>query len=641
MRMLRLVAATTILGALAAPVVSSPAGAAARTGLSSISHIVVIYEENHSFDNLYGLWGAVNGQPVQGLANAPSASTAQVAQDGTPLLCLFQNDVNLRSPAPLPTTCTDPTHPAKQGSPPAPATVQSHFTNGPFRIDDYIAPTDTTCPVPGVFAANGVLRGAGLPGGCTEDLVHRFYQEQYQINGGRQDRYVQASDAVGLSMGYYDTTALPIYKYLAGQGAPRYVVADQFFQGGFGGSFLNHQLLVAAQAPLWEGGADRTGTTSACGTETVAGTSCDLHSVVDANGFPNSYPYYTPPAGVVKDQALTEAASPSGGCAPTYAGAIPAPANTLCGDYAINTIQPFTQPYAPGTALSRRLPLLHSDNIGDEMTATGVTWKWYSGGWDNASGNSAGPGWTKGSGPTCAAPTPATAVFPYCPDPLFQFHHQPFGYYANYAAGTPGRAAHLADEAAFLADTAAGHLPAVSFVKPIGEENEHPGYTGEHPGSSHLVDLIKSIESGPEASDTMIVVTYDEFGGAWDHVPPPGTPANPGAHDAFGPGTRVPSLIISKSLPLSGVDHTPHDTISILSTIEHRFGVAPVRQTSGGPGRDTAEYDLSSAWTVAQSNALCPVLERLLRTTFNPIVRQPLEALAAAYGCTPVGYPPH
>src|SRR6478736_5559224 len=57
-------------------------------------HLVVIYEENHSFDNLYGGWGPVNGQHVEGLAAADPAHTTQVAQDGTPYTCLPQNDVN-------------------------------------------------------------------------------------------------------------------------------------------------------------------------------------------------------------------------------------------------------------------------------------------------------------------------------------------------------------------------------------------------------------------------------------------------------------------------------------------------------------------------------------------------------------------
>ena len=110
-------------------------------------------------------------------------------------------------------------------------------------------PTDTTCPTPGVSAPNGVPKGTGQPGGCTRDLVHRFYQEQYQLNGGRQNRYVTGSDAIGLTMGTYDTRALPIYAYLHRRGHQDYAISDRFFQAAFGGSFLNHQWLVAAATP--------------------------------------------------------------------------------------------------------------------------------------------------------------------------------------------------------------------------------------------------------------------------------------------------------------------------------------------------------------------------------------------------------
>src|SRR5580765_2252796 len=168
--------------------------------LDKIKHIVVIYEENHSFDNLYGGW-----EGVDGIANADPAHTTQVSQSGVPFSCLLQNDVNLTSP-PLASSCVDQT----TGTP-----FSSAFVNAPFLIDSIIAPTDTTCPNPnGAFAAHGFLKGTGLPGGCTEDIVHRYYQEQYQIDGGRQDRYVAGSDAAGLVMGRYDTRSLPIYQYL-------------------------------------------------------------------------------------------------------------------------------------------------------------------------------------------------------------------------------------------------------------------------------------------------------------------------------------------------------------------------------------------------------------------------------------------
>lgn len=532
------VAALTAVGPLTAASSATPDrhGHGGPSMLGHYKHIVVIYEENHSFDNLYGSWGSVNRQQVDGLASAEQVRTTQVAQNGDAYGCLLQNDVNLTSPSPLPTTCVDTAH----GVP------ASHFTNDPFTIDNYIAPADKTCPPPGVYAPNGVLKGSpgALPGGCTRDLVHRFYQEQYQINGGRQNRYVTGSDAAGLTMGQYNTKNLPIYDYLHGRHAPNYVIADHFFQSAFGGSFLNHQWLVAARAPV----------DTAAG---PGGADAGLHSVVDANGFPNSsYPLYHPTT-TVKDAQLTQACGPD---------ADPAVA---CGDYAVNTMQPSNAPFGNGP----KLPLIDDTkypNIGDELSAKNVPWNWYSGGWnDAASGH---------------------------PGPLFQFHHQPLNYYANFAPGRPGRS-HLKDETDFLASAKHGTLPTVSFVKPYGAENEHPGYASEPNGSDHLVNLLHTILSGPQAKDTLVVVTYDEFGGQWDHVAPPG-PGSPttGVHDQMGPGTRIPALIVSKSLKRSGVDHTVYDTTSILATIERGLGLAPLSS------RDAAVADLRNAVRVGRGD---------------------------------------
>src|SRR5207248_9569497 len=230
--------ARAALLALAGGVVAFAAagGAVAARGddqLQKINQIVVIYEENHSFDNLYGGWEGVNGR-----ANADAAHTTQVIQSDAvapPVYtCLMQNDVNLVSaPGPVYTDTSTGT------------TFTSHFTNQPFSIEASIPASAHTCPVPGAsFSANGYLDNpSNLPGGCTRDIVHRFYQEQYQLNHGRQNLYVTGSDAVGLAMGYYNTSALPIYTYLHSDGHPHYAIADDFFQSAFGGSFLNHQWL--------------------------------------------------------------------------------------------------------------------------------------------------------------------------------------------------------------------------------------------------------------------------------------------------------------------------------------------------------------------------------------------------------------
>jgi acid phosphatase len=554
---------------LTAAVAPAAADADGPGSLGSIKNIVVIYEENHSFDNLFGGWEGVNGIDQA----AASGHVTQNAADGSPLPCLPQNDVNLSSPTPLPATC----HGTAGG-----VTVDSAFGNQPFVIDKYIKPDDKTCPAPGVFAAHGVLKDSpgALPGGCTEDLVHRFYQEKYQIDGGRMDRYVTGSDALGLTMGGYDTRSLPIYRYLHDQGAPNYAIADNFFQGASGGSFLNHQWLIAAAAPVFAGAV-------------ADGSAGDLHSVVGADGNPANYPLH--PATGLKDTQLTQAANPDGSCK-VPAGAPTPPPGTVCGDYAVNTIQPAYQPYAPGTAVAKQLPPLTNPTIGDRLSGKGVDWAWYSGGWDNAAGNVGGAGWTNGSTPgSCTDPeTNGSASYPYCAGKLFQFHHQPFNYFQAYAPGTAARAAHLKDEADFLAAAKAGTLKPVSFVKPQGAENEHPGYASEHNGSSHLVDLIKAIRSGPQGRDTAIVVTYDEFGGQWDHVSPP---TGSGVSDGFGPGTRIPALIISpKQMQRFAVDHTSYDSTSVMTTIEHKYGLAPV-----GP-RDAAVADLSRSLTPSKDH---------------------------------------
>src|SRR5437867_2734129 len=428
--------ALTLASGLATILAMGPGLATAQaepTGLGAINHIVVIYEENHSFDNLYGGWEGVNG-----LANANAANTTQIRQAGTPFLCLQQNDVNLTSP-PQQADCVGEAY-------------SSHFTNQPFEIGAYIPSDARTCPQPGVFAPNGLTPSpSNLPGGCTRDLVHRFYQEQYQLNNGQQNRYTTGSDAVGLTQGYYDARALPIYQYLHQDEHPKYAIADNVFQSAFGGSFLNHQWLIAAATPTWPG------------------MPAGQHAVVDSNGMPNNYMLYKA-TGTVSDPAGTRAC-------PT--GTDPNP-GLACGDYAVNTIQPT---YQPTSSNPIKLPPQTATTIGDELIGSGVDWAWYAGGWDNADGRTSSPYYTNGIGPTCSDPNSISgAPYPNCPDKLFQFHHQPFNYFANYAPGTQARTDHLRDEKEFqhLASSSTAtqcNLKPVSIVKPIGAENEHPGYT--------------------------------------------------------------------------------------------------------------------------------------------------------------------
>jgi phospholipase C len=555
---------------LAAPAATAASGGGGNSGgnggadhqLSKIDHVVVIYEENHSFDNLYGGWEGVRGR-----ASADAAHTTQVDQNGVAYDCLKQLDVNL---AALPATCSD-----AHG-------FSSAFPNTWFTIDDYISPTATTCPPPlqAFSFPNGVPEGQGLPGGCTRDLVHAFYQNQYQLNDGASNRYMVGSDAAGLTMGVYDTRALPVYKYLHGANRPHYAIADDFFQSAFGASFLNHQWLIAAATPV------------------DPGAPANLHSLVDANGFPRAtYPLYNPlPGATYRDGPLTVACD-----SPVKPGG-------ACGDYAVNTMQPAFQP--SGTFGAKLVPQTNP-TIGDRLNAAGVDWAWYSGGWSNADGDVGAPGWTNGDAPAatatgCLDPNvdPTVAHWPECPNNVFQYHHQPFNYYKafdpNTPAGAANRKAHLRDEQEFIGLTRASNcrLKPVSFVKPFGLENSHPGYSSEFGSDTHLVSLLQDIEASGCAKDTMVIVTYDEFGGQWDHVAPPGQGGTPGPHDQWGPGTRIPALIVSPYLRGNEViDHTQYDTTSILKTIEQRFGLQPLSS------RDAAVNSLANVFEAKQHQA--------------------------------------
>ncbi|WP_155492182.1 alkaline phosphatase family protein, partial [Pseudomonas syringae group genomosp. 3] len=159
--------------------------------------------------------------------------------------------------------------------------------------------------------------------------------------------------------------------------------------------------------------------------------------------------------------------------------------------------------------------------------------------------------------------------------PNFQYHHQPFNYFKQQGPQNPTerkkrlRDGGLGDESStnrFLADAEAGKLPAVTFYKPQGNLNMHAGYADVASGDRHIDRVIKVLRNSPQWDNMVIVVTADENGGWWDHVAPP-------KGDRFGPGTRVPALVISPFARKSKVDHTVYDTASILRLITRVHGL--------------------------------------------------------------------
>src|SRR3954464_10383932 len=182
--------------------VGVPALAADAATISKINHIVVIYAENRSFDNLYGLFPGANG-----LQNAAADAARQIDRDGAVLRELPPIWEGLTAPG---------------VKPPIGEAQTAHLPNAPFAIDD-----------PKRFNLSLAV--------ATHDLVHRFYQNQMQINGGKNDRFVAYGDSGALVMGHYDGSMLALWNV-----AKTYVLADNFFMGTFGGSFMNHIYLACA-----------------------------------------------------------------------------------------------------------------------------------------------------------------------------------------------------------------------------------------------------------------------------------------------------------------------------------------------------------------------------------------------------------
>jgi len=376
--------------------------------------------------------------------------------------------------------------------------------NGPFKLVD--------------------AEGKPLPEAViTRDLWHLFYHNQMQINGGKNDGFAAWGNTGGMVMGYYGETSknLGLWKI-----AEQYTLCDNFFMAAFGGSYLNHQFLISGRTPEYFNAKD-----------TAAKKKI---AVLDdgPTGFRLSVAKDSPASAMDGQPHFVNngAISPDG--------------------YAVNTMAPpyqpsYIRPAFDGDPLladpndAATLPPQTYNTIGDLLSAKKVSWAWYGGAWQAALD-------ARGGGEK----------------PNFQFHHQPFNYFKQFAPGTAARAEHLRDGGLgdspisnkFIADAVAGKLPAVTFYKPQGNLNLHAGYSDIESGDAHIANVIEHLKKSPQWKDMVVVITFDENGGWWDHVAPP-------KGDRWGPGSRIPAIVISPYAKKGQVDHTFYDTTSIMRFI--------------------------------------------------------------------------
>jgi phospholipase C len=232
---------------------------------------------------------------------------------------------------------------------------------------------------------------------------------------------------------------------------------------------------------------------------------------------------------------------------------------------------------------------LTGTTIGDLLTAAKVPWTFYAGGYDAMRAADGG-----------CPPKPADCPFPFAFDPCgFEPSDVPFEFYAS-TRDNPATMKDYADLEQALAGPSGGALPAVSFVKAIEYKSEHPGQSvQESPGVAFIADLAQRVAASRYAADTLLLVTYDEGGGYYDHVAPP--PASPVDHKPY--GTRVPLLALGPLVHAGAVSHVTMEHSSVVRFIEWNFLGAKTGQLGG---RDAVVANLGSLLDPAKTGAQVP-----------------------------------
>ncbi|WP_299011719.1 acid phosphatase [uncultured Shewanella sp.] len=464
----------------------------------NVKNVVVIYAENRSFNNLFSDFPGLE-KPLSSLKPEEYQQKDRNGNILDTLPEIWGGCVQLG-----PQNINGVDYPTE-------VQYQTHLPNAPFALKG--------------------PHGEELPFGLiTRDLWHVFYQNQMQINGGKNDHFVAWADSGALTMGHYTQSR---YSLRLWNVAKEFVLCDNFFQGAFGGSFLNHQYLISATVPFYPNVYRSPAKTQIATLQT--------HNPLDTR----LKPLDSSPSSAMDGppQFGPSALTPDG--------------------YAVNTMAPPYWPswsrdperpdYADWDQPNTLVPQTH-EHIGDKLSKKNIDWAWYAGAWSA----------------TIHEYQNSTGI-PKIPN--FQYHHQPFNYFKAQGPEHPIerikrlRDAGLGNDSStnkFFQDIEAGKLPPVTFYKPQGNLNMHAGYAEIESGDRHIDRTLKVLQESPQWNNMVVIVTTDENGGWWDHVAPP-------KGDRWGPGSRIPALVVSPFSRHGGVDHTQYDTASILRLITRVF----------------------------------------------------------------------
>jgi phospholipase C len=482
--------ALAVNSSIAAPA-TNPKSVGKSTTATPIEHLVVIFQENVSFDHYFATYPhAANPHGEPGFHAAPGTPTVNGLSGS-----LLSDNPNRRN--------------AKNGV----------GAVNPFRLDRSQA--------------------------ATADQDHDYGPEQAAFHAGLMDLFPMSVGnggkadgapaspltTTGLVMGYYDgNTVTALWNY-----AQRFAMSDNSYGTTFGPSTVGALNLASGQT----------------------------NGIVDSAKLEEDY---------VADDG-------NGG-------------KTL-----INDPDPLHDACSKGAQVA-----MGGRNIGDLLNAAGITWGWFQGGFDLGVKN--------GNGTTgCSRKSPSLVTGKTKSD--YIPHHEPFQYYASTANPTHARPASIArigrggdaanhqyDLEDFFRAVRAGNFPQVVFLKAIGSQNGHAGYSTPLDEQVFLVRTLNFLQSRPEWKNTAVVIAWDDSDGWYDHQMPPivnpssssadaltgldscgdGNAALPGiveraahAQGRCGYGPRLPLLVISPWARRNFVDHSLTDQTSILRFIEDNW----------------------------------------------------------------------
>ncbi len=509
--------------------------AASISTTTPIKHVIVIIGENHTFDNIFATYQPRAGQTISNLLSegivtesgslGPKASlTAQQQAMNTDTYSLSPKKMGPYKTLPQPNTTYAVGLPQNKPDNRFP----TNLPDGPYQITKYI-------PYQNSYSG---------------DPIHRFYQMWQQVDEGKNDLFTWVHQTAGddngevpaktiyqggLEMGYYNMSQgdAPNFKFIS----DNYAISDNYHQSIMGGTGANHIALGTGDAAYYTDEQGKPATPPQNQIENPnpkAGTNNNYKQDGYSGGsYSECADKQQPGVAPVMSYLHSLSYQPfrDGDCAPGayYLLNNYAPGYTASGQRTTNT--PFAVP--PQT-----LP-----TIADSLSAHHISWKYYGQGYNNGK--------------------PTQEFCGIC---------DPFQYATSIM--TTNLKQNIQDFRQFQADVDHNTLPAVSFIKPDGDNDGHPASSSLSKFETLATSITNAVIAKPSLfRQTAVLITMDEGGGYYDsgYVQP---------LTYFGDGPRIPMMVVSPYARQGFVDHTYNDHASVLKFIEKNWSLQPLSSRS-------------------------------------------------------------